>query len=91
MTGVIFTCSAMFQAVGNTIPSVISSGTRLLTFAIPAVYLSSRPGFQIRHIWFLSVVTVAFQLVVSLLLLRRELRKKLAPVAGTLAPSPAGA
>ena len=90
-TGVIFTCSAMFQAVGNTIPSVISSGTRLLTFAIPAVYLSSRPGFQIRHIWFLSVATVALQLVVSLLLLRREFRRKLAPVAGTLAPSPAGA
>jgi putative MATE family efflux protein len=90
-TGVIFTCSSMFQAVGNTIPSVISSGTRLLTFAIPAVYLSSRPGFQIRHIWYLSVATVAFQLVVSLLLLRREFRRKLGHEPAALAPVPAGA
>jgi putative MATE family efflux protein len=90
-TGVIFTCSSMFQAVGNTLPSVISSATRLATFAIPAVYLSSRPGFQIRHIWFLSVATVAFQLVVSLLLLRREFRKKLGSPAPNLRPSPASA
>ena len=90
-SGVIFTCSSMFQALGNTVPSVVSSGTRLLTFAIPAVYLSSRPGFQIRHIWFLSVATVALQLIVSLLLLRREFRKRLGPQEATLAPSPAGA
>jgi putative MATE family efflux protein len=90
-TGVIFTCSSMFQALGNTLPSVISSATRLITFAIPAVYLSARPGFQIRHVWFLSVATVAFQLLVSLLLLRREFRRKLGTPAPSLAPSPAGA
>ena len=90
-SGVIFTCSSMFQAVGNTMPSVISSGTRLLTFAIPAVYLSSRPGFQIRHIWILSVATVALQLVVSLLLLRNEFRKRLALPDNSLAAAPARA
>jgi putative MATE family efflux protein len=90
-TGVIFTCSSMFQALGNTLPSVISSATRLATFAIPAVYLSARPGFQIRHVWFLSVATVAFQLLVSLLLLRREFRRKLGTPAPSLAPSPARA
>jgi Na+-driven multidrug efflux pump len=90
-TGVIFTCSSMFQALGNTVPSVVSSGTRLLTFAIPAVYLSSRPGFQIRHLWFLSVATVALQLVMSLWLLRREFRRRLAPVPASLTPSPVSA
>jgi putative MATE family efflux protein len=90
-TGVIFTCSSMFQALGNTVPSVVSSATRLVTFAIPAVYLSSRPGFQIRHIWFLSVATVALQLVISLLLLRREFRRRLAPAPAPLAPSPVSA
>ena len=90
-TGVIFTCSSMFQALGNTLPSVISSATRLATFAVPAVYLSTQPGFQIRHVWFLSVATVAFQLLVSLLLLRREFRRKLGSPAPGLAPSPAGA
>jgi Na+-driven multidrug efflux pump len=90
-TGVIFTCSGMFQALGNTVPSVISSATRMITFAIPALWLSTRPGFQIRQIWTLSVVTVLIQLVVSLLLLRREFRKRLGPGAPTLSPSPVSA
>jgi Na+-driven multidrug efflux pump len=90
-TGIIFTCSAMFQALGNTVPSVISSATRMITFAIPALWLSTRPGFQIRHIWTLSVVTVLIQLVVSMLLLRREFRRRLGPDASALSPSPAGA
>jgi len=90
-TGVIFTCSGMFQALGNTVPSVISSATRIATFGIPALWLSTRPGFQIRQIWMLSVATVAVQLVVSLLLVRREFRKRLAPPAPELSPSPASA
>lgn len=88
-TGVIFTCSGMFQALGNTVPSVISSATRIVTFAIPAVWLSTRPGFQLRHIWMLSVATVLVQLTVSLLLLRREFRRKLGQSSAGLAPSPA--
>ena len=90
-TGVIFTCSSMFQALGNTVPSVISSATRLVTFALPAMWLSTRPGFQIRQIWILSVVTVAVQLAVSLLLLRREFHRKLGTPAAALAASPASA
>ena len=90
-SGVIFTCSSMFQALGNTVPSVVSSGTRLVTFAVPAIYLSSQPGFQLRQIWLLSVATVALQLVVSLLLVRREFRRRLESTAPDLAPSPAGA
>lgn len=86
-SGVIFTCSSMFQALGNTMPSVISSGTRLLTFAIPAMWLSTRPGFQIRQVWILSVVTVAGQLCVSLLLLRREFRRRLVQPSAELATS----
>jgi Na+-driven multidrug efflux pump len=90
-TGLIFTCSSMFQALGNTMPSVISSATRMITFAIPAVWLSTRPGFQIRHIWLLSVATVMIQVVVSLLLLRREFRRRLGPSAPVMSPAPASA
>jgi len=90
-SGLIFTCSGMFQALGNTMPSVISSATRMITFAIPAVWLSTRPGFQIRHIWFLSVATVMLQLVVSLLLLRREFRRRLGTSPAVMTPSPASA
>ena len=80
-TGIIFTCSGMFQALGNTVPSVVSGATRLVTFAIPAVWLSQRPGFELRHLWFLSVVTVALQAGVSLWLLRSELRRRLPALA----------
>lgn len=90
-SGVIFTCSGMFQALGNTIPSVISSATRIVTFAIPAVWLSTRPGFQIRHIWLLSVATVVVQLTVSLLLVRHQFARRLDPASRGLSPSPAGA
>lgn len=75
-SGIVFTCSGMFQALGNTLPSLISGVSRLVTFVIPAVWLSTRPGFAIRHVWYLSMVTVALQALTSLWLLRRELRKR---------------
>ena len=75
--GLIFTCSGMFQALGNTVPSMISSATRVITFIGPAVWMSRQPGFGLRQLWILSVVTVTVQMVMSLLLLRRELRQKL--------------
>jgi len=76
-TGLIFTCSSLFQALGNTLPSVLSGATRLVTFAVPAVWLSHRPGFELRQLWFLSVATVTLQAGVSLGLLRLELTRRL--------------
>lgn len=78
-TGLIFTCSGMFQALGNTIPALVSSATRLMTYAIPALWLSTRPGFQMRHVWLLSVATTALQAILSVWMLQRELKKPLAP------------
>lgn len=75
--GLIFTSSGMFQAMGNTWPPLASSATRLLIFALPAAILSRQPGFSIREVWYLSVMTVAVQAVANLLLLRREFGKKL--------------
>jgi Na+-driven multidrug efflux pump len=82
-SGIIFTCSSLFQALGNTMPSLISSATRLVTYALPAIWLSARPGFRLEHVWYLSVGTMVLQLLVSLALLRRELRTRL----GTTVPS----
>src|SRR5580698_4519810 len=76
-TALIFTCSGLFQALGNTWPSLLSSGSRLLTFVIPALWLSTRPGFTLTQIWHLSVATVALQALTSFLLLRREFRRRL--------------
>jgi len=76
-TGLVFTASGMFQALGNTVPALASSATRMVTFALPAVWMASRPGFGLRQLWFLSVATVAMQAVLSLWLLRGELQKRL--------------
>jgi putative MATE family efflux protein len=77
LIGFCFTCSSMFQALGNTWPSLLSSSLRLVAFGVPAVWLSTQPGFEIRYVWFLSVATVGIQALVSYTLLRRELRRKL--------------
>jgi putative MATE family efflux protein len=75
--GVVFTTSSVFQGIGNTWPPLISSGTRLLLFALPAILLSTRPDFYIKEVWYLSVVSILVQAGANLLLLRREFRKRL--------------
>lgn len=72
--GLIFSCAGLFQALGNTLPSLYASATRLVLVALPALWLSSRPGFELRHLWYLSVATVTCQALLCLWLLRRELR-----------------
>ncbi|MEP6835701.1 MAG: MATE family efflux transporter [Gemmatimonas sp.] len=85
-SGIIFTCSGMFQALGNTLPSLLSSASRLATYMAPALWLSSRPGFELRHLWYLSVTTVFVQMLTSWWLLRREFaRKQKAARSGTAA------
>ena len=75
--GIVFTSSSVFQGIGNTWPPLISSGTRLLLFALPAILLSTRPDFYIKEVWYLSVVSILVQAGANLLLLRREFQKRL--------------
>ncbi len=84
-SGIIFTCSGIFQALGNTVPSLLSSASRLITYACPALWLASRPGLKLEHLWYLSVATVALQACTSLWLLRGQFQRRLAavPAAGT--------
>ena len=89
--GLIFTCYSMFQGLGNTKPVLLSSGTRLLTYAVPAIWLSTRPGFAIEHVWYLSIATTTLQAGLSLWLLRREFRKRLTPLERKVSPEPMAA
>jgi Na+-driven multidrug efflux pump len=70
----------MFQGLGNTRPVLWSSGARLITYAIPIIWLSAQSGFHIEHVWYLSIVTTTLQAVLSLWLLRLEFRKRLLPL-----------
>ena len=75
--GIVFACSGMFQALGNTLPSLASSATRLVTFVLPAVWWSHQPGFRLLDVWHLSVASVIVQAVTSLLLVRWQLAVRL--------------
>jgi putative MATE family efflux protein len=76
-SGVIFVTGSMFQAMGNTIPSVATSLVRIVIVAIPVLMLSRSPGFQLTTIWHLSVVSTYAQFALGLLLLRREFGRRL--------------
>lgn len=73
--GLIYICSTMFQGLGNTVPALVSSAVRFMVFAGPAVWLSMRPTFHLETLWYLSMVSIVLQAVVSLGLLRAEFRK----------------
>lgn len=77
--GLIFVCSSMFQGLGNTKPVLLSSGARLMTYALPLIWLSGTPGFRIEHVWYLSIATTTLQAGLSMWLLRLEFRKRLVP------------
>ena len=76
-SGVNFVASSMFQAMGNTVPSLFTSSARMILFTVPALILARTAGFQLRWIWYCSVVAVLVQLGLSLLLLRREYAARL--------------
>jgi putative MATE family efflux protein len=76
-SGIVFVSSSMFQAMGNTIPSLATSVARVLLIVVPAVMLARVAGFALNWIWYLSVVGVAIQMCLNLLLLRREFRLRL--------------
>ena len=76
-SGIIFVGSSMFQAIGNTIPPLITSVLRLVLVAVPILVLSGNPHFTLRWVWYLSVASVTLQLILNLLLLRREFNLRL--------------
>ena len=76
--GLIFTCSSMFQGLGNTKPVLWASATRVLTYSLPSIWLSTWPGFRMEHVWYLSIATTTLQAALSVWLLLREFRKRLA-------------
>ncbi|MGX4802826.1 MATE family efflux transporter [Bradyrhizobium guangdongense] len=89
--GLIFVCSSMFQGLGNTKPVLWTSAMRVLTYSLPSIWLSTWPGFRMEHVWYLSIATNTLQGGLSVSLLLREFRKRLAlpaPVRATLPTDP---
>jgi putative MATE family efflux protein len=84
--GIVYSCSGMFQALGNTWPALLSSGSRFLTLVLPVVLLSLQPGFRIEWVWYVSVVSVVLQAMLSLFLIWREFRRRMPLIESTAAP-----
>ena len=83
--GIVFTISSVFQGMGNTLPPLLSSITRLILFALPALLISRLPGFEVTYVWYLSVGSQVIQACTNLWLLHRELQRKLVfPELGTV-------
>jgi Na+-driven multidrug efflux pump len=74
----------MFQALGNTWPGLFSTATRIVLFAVPAIWLTTQPHFELRHVWYISVATIPAQAVLSYLLVRWQFGKRL-----KMTPAPA--
>lgn len=77
-SGITFVSSSMFQALGNTIPSLVTSAVRLLVSVVPVIFLARVAGFHLTWIWYLSAFSVVLQMTANLLLLQREFKLKLA-------------
>lgn len=80
LSGINMTCSSLFQALGNTVPALLSSATRIITYVLPAIWLSSQADFSLLHVWYLNVGTVVLQALMNIVLLRREMRRRLQPL-----------
>lgn len=89
--GIVFTCSGVFQGLGNTIPAMLSSGLRIGVFVPLAVWLSVQPAFHLDQLWWMSVATVWMQAGVSYLFMRREFKRRLVDAPRPPAPAVAAA
>src|SRR5277367_2267495 len=76
-SGLVFTCSAVFQGLGNTVPAVLSAATRLASFIVPPMCLAHQPHFRLVELWYVSIASMTVQAVVSLWLVRSELRRRM--------------
>lgn len=76
-SGLIFTCSGIFQGLGHTWPALASTASRVVTFMLPAIWLSTRPGYYIDQVWYVSLCSVWIQAAISFMLLQRTMKARL--------------
>jgi putative MATE family efflux protein len=79
--GIVFTCSGMFQGLGHTRPALMSSAFRLALFIPLSLFMASRADFVIHDIWYVSVFSVWMQACLSVWLVQRELKARMARAA----------
>lgn len=84
-SGLVMAAGSMFQGMGDTRPSLFASVTRMVTFVLPVLYLSTQPYFVIEHVWLFSVASVVAQCALAMWLLFEAFKRKLPKEAPILA------
>jgi Na+-driven multidrug efflux pump len=75
--GIVFTCSGIFQGLGNTRPALLSTAFRIALFVPLLLVMSRQPGFALHQIWYLSGATIFAQAAFSYFLLRGQFKRRL--------------
>jgi putative MATE family efflux protein len=83
--GLVFTCSGLFQAIGNTWPSLANAGLRVFLFVAPALWLTQQLWIKIEHFWYLSIASIVVQAIFAVLLLQQQFRRRLPAMHSTVA------
>jgi Na+-driven multidrug efflux pump len=73
----IFTCSSLFQGIGHTTPALMAAATRILTFAVPVLWLSTVSTFRIEDLWYVQLGSTALEAIMSVILLNADFRRRL--------------
>jgi len=77
----VFACAGMFQAMGDTRPSLLASGVRLIAFAIPSIALAQSGAAKLTDFWLISIAATWAQALLCLVLLGAMFKRKLGPAA----------
>lgn len=89
-TGVAFACFGLLSGLGNTVPTLISSATRIGLIVSGALALTQVGHFAVILLWWLSVSATVVQMSLNLWFARRELRRRFPMAAADAAVAPAG-
>lgn len=76
LSAVTLVYSGAFQALGNSLPSLVSSLARLALYFIAILWLTTRPNYRLEHVWYVSIAAAAAQTVLNVWFLRRQLQRR---------------
>jgi putative MATE family efflux protein len=79
-SGIVFVSSSIFQALGRTVPPLVTSLLRNVAVFVPVLWLAARPGFDLKVIWYLSVATLVVHAAANFLLVQRQIRLQDVPL-----------
>ena len=75
-SAIVFVTSSLFQALGRTIPPMLTSTSRTVAVFVPVFWLAARPGFDLHVIWYLSVASLLLHSAANLALVHAHIRRQ---------------